>query len=133
MPEIIPWDEVPEGHRVWFKEPEAETWRNGRKAHNGVLVQAGSGYSEYERQRFIFAFAEQQPGEHALHDCDQWECDALCCAVCRAKIEAISDRAEAKLAALRAGLAGLEEEMRALGMGWLKWADRLAALREGRD
>lgn len=122
---LIAWDEVPEGHRVWWLPFDAAPhvrWMAGRKL-GGKLRSMGC-EDEDPGSNYKFAAAEQQPGEWAFRLSIERE----------AHIDA-----EAVIQRLRDGLAALEQEMRE----WFKrketpnhadisaWVNDIVAMRKG--
>lgn len=90
---LIPWEQVPEGHYVWFHGPDGR-WLHGVK-HGGVLLGPGNlPYSAKDLPNLTFAPAEQQPGQHA----DREACNAA---------NRLIVKQGKELTALREGIAGL--------------------------
>ena len=140
MAELIPWDEVPNGS-VWAKKAGEEDWTlfereaDGR-IHNYGLLMAETTIDPQDYPLWEFARAEQGPGELAGQL--QAQGAALADALTR------TEQAEADLATLRAGISALEQEMWPIATETRyeedlahvyaeKWADRLAALHDGRE
>lgn len=125
---LIAWADVPEGHDVWVRLSRDHP--NARP--DDKWVRKTKQYREPRPRGFEFAAAEQQPGElRAAKES-------------RFLAEVRLSRSASDLSRLRDGLAALEQEIHgelfrcgdhpALGIDTdmaQRWADRLAALREG--
>lgn len=101
-PELIAWEDVPEGDYVWWRAP-SNPWQLARK-RNASSFQVGQfNYELWGNHGFEFARAEQQPGDAAY-----WYAEST-------KDCKRADAAEAELTRLREGLATLKQEMRRTG------------------
>lgn len=129
-PTLIAWEDVPEGGAVWVRYPGSRWWL-GSRSHDSV--QTAIGAVRVAEKPLEFARAEQQPGDQAIvpHDCEQWDCDAVCCSRCRAKIDAIREQAEAALTTLRAERDDWKQSFEASNEIVGKLDAQLAALRAG--
>lgn len=70
-PQLIAWEDVPEGHDVWWRWVGATKWAHGRRQCQYVIPTNGEPGSYTPTEcRMEFARAEQQPGAHAQEAAD---------------------------------------------------------------